>query len=181
MEVKSPIRIEMSKFPGHRHYHFDGFFLGADEAGLWVAVPQGTYFDRPGHQFETGFPQVILVPDGRPWIAHYFGLSAAGAPPRHAIYVDMTTLPFWNSDRTVLEATDLDLDVVLQNDGYLRIDDIDEFFVNKAEKSYPPEVAAMAAETCVEIYGALRQRSGAFDERFQEWLAQIGATSPLAL
>ncbi len=174
------ISIEMSKLPDKRHYHFKSFYLGSDDVGVWVAVPQGTNFSRPDHQFTSGFPQVLLVPNGQPWIAHYFGYSSAGKPPRHAIYTDITTVPSWESNCEVLKAVDLDLDVVQQNDGIIRIDDIDEFRLSKAANYYSKEVITLAAETCIEIYSQMREASGPFDGRYQDWLSLIGAKSPLS-
>ena len=53
MDPGTAIRCETSKWGDRPHWQFDGFFLGSDEHGDWIGVPQGTHHHRPGLEFHS--------------------------------------------------------------------------------------------------------------------------------
>ncbi|MFI5731055.1 DUF402 domain-containing protein [Kribbella sp. NPDC051587] len=166
-------RVLTSKWGNKRHYEYDATFLGVDEYGAWLSAPQGTHFWRPDHEFHSGFPQVILLPNGKkPWYVHYFGKSDTGKPPRHYTYADISTP--WNEASGTFSVVDLDLDVIGQVDGKIRIDDVEEFFSNRDDLQYPPDVAAVALETCLRIYSQMRTQQAPFDGAHLKWADRAG-------
>lgn len=160
------IRCEMTKWVDAPHWEFLGTYLGADEHGDWVGYPAGTLMTRPGVEVRPPNHQVGLVPRDRGFLATFHGPGGAVLT-----YVDMTTVPVW--DGAVVRAVDLDLDVIENLDGSSYVDDEDEFAEHQVALGYPPEVIALAEQTCAEVLDAVRRRTPPFDGSHRSWLEAV--------
>jgi protein associated with RNAse G/E len=156
MEAGHPVRVEMQKWGGHPHWEYSAHYLGIDDHGQWLGIPEGTHMERPGASYISPTEQVCLVPDGEAWFATF---HAENGPVQ--LYIDIATPPIWHPREThgpVLRAVDLDLDVVRGHTGRVWIDDEDEFAEHRTTYGYPDEIVAMASTTCDEV--ATRVRNG---------------------
>ena len=158
----------MTKWVDAPHGEFLGTYLGADEHGDWIGYPAGTLMTRPGVEVRPPNDQVGLVPRDRGFLATFHGPGGV-----MLTYVDMTTVPVW--DGTVVRAVDLDLDVVQNLDGSSYVDDEHEFAEHQVTLGYPPEVIALAEQTCAEVLDAVRRGTPPFDGSAQRWLDRLAA------
>jgi uncharacterized protein len=162
----------MSKWGGRPHWEFEAFLLGSDRYGDWVGVPAGTYMSRPGAEVTTPVDQVSLVPVAgvdadRGWLATF---HAVGGPVR--VYVDITTPPAW--DGPTLRAVDLDLDVISETSGEVRVDDEDEFADHRVRFGYPEDVIELARANCHRVRAALAASEAPYDGRSATgWLRML--------
>ena len=117
--------------------------LGVDRHGSWLGGPAGITFRRPGAQYDTSCALAVLVPHDRPWLAKLYA-EGAGFEKDVRVYVDMTTPPVWSADGATVTMVDLDLDVVVREDGSVAVDDEDEFAVHQRRFAYPPEIVQLA-------------------------------------
>ena len=164
----------MTKWGGRPHWEFDAVHLGVDSHGTWLGVPAGTPMVRPGMSFTTTNDHVCLVPvpdagGGGGWVASMYG-------PGHdvATYVDMTSVPEWSADGTRLDAIDLDLDVIRLEEGFVFVDDEDEFAVHQVEFDYPSEVVSLAEESCGFVLGSVLDERAPFDgDTSERWLRDL--------
>jgi hypothetical protein len=167
-----PVRIEMEKWGGRQHWQIPGVWLGSDEQGDWLGIPAGTLMTRPGLETISEFDQVGLVPssgadkgDGdveRGWLATFHR-----DPAPTWVYVDMTTPPLW--DGATIRAVDLDLDVLRMRNGWVVIDDEDEFAEHQVELGYPPEIVALAEASRDRIHAAILEEAPPFDGSHERW------------
>jgi hypothetical protein len=173
-ELGDPVRIEMEKWGGLRHWHIPGRWLGHDEQGDWVGFPIGSEFDRPGAHSVTSNHQVGLVPhpdlapEHRWWLGTFHG---PGGRLGVDVYVDIATPPVW--DGNVLRTVDLDLDVVKNDDGSVWVDDEDEFTEHQVSLGYPPEVVETAELSCARVLAAVKDRHAPYDGSHEPWLAVL--------
>ena len=171
-ELGDPVRIEMEKWGGRPHWHIPGRWLGSDEHGDWIGIPAGTLMVRPGAEAVASHDQVGLVPppvrpdSERGWLAAF---HAPGAETW--VYVDMTTPPVW--DGPTLRAVDLDLDVIRMQNGWVLVDDEDEFAEHQVRYGYPAEVVAAAQASCDELVRAVNAGQPPYDGTHQRWLAEL--------
>ncbi|MFC5728662.1 MULTISPECIES: DUF402 domain-containing protein [Nocardioides] len=164
MHPGTPIRVEITKWGERPHWTYEGTWLGSDEHGEWLGFPVGTHYQRPGMEFVANFGSVVLVPrGGRAFLA---GFNDERAVAR--MYVDMATPAQW--DGTVLRSVDLDLDVVMLQDGTIYLDDEDEFTEHQTAYGYPAEIVAMAESSASRVLAAVRAKEPPFDDTAQRWL-----------
>ena len=164
MHPGDPISVQISKWGDRPHWRYDGTFLGSDEHGEWLGFPVGTRYERPGLAFVAEFASACLVPaGGQAFLAGFNDENAT-----HRVYVDMATPPEWVG--SVLRAVDLDLDVVMLQDGTVYVDDEDEFAEHRVAYGYPPEVVAMAESSAAAVLAAVRQGRAPFDGTAARWL-----------
>ncbi len=157
----------MTKWGDRPHWAFDGVLLGSDRHGDWLGFRAGTPMARPGLAITATNDQVGLVPRAGAWLATFHG---EGGPV--ATYVDMTTEPVW--DGSVVRAVDLDLDVIRLLDGSVVVDDEDEFEEHRVALGYPPEVVALARETCDRVRQAVADGEPPFDGiAHLDWLQRL--------
>ncbi|MEJ7832005.1 MAG: DUF402 domain-containing protein [Nocardioides sp.] len=162
------VRVVMTKWGGRPHWEFDSVFLGSDEHGDWLGIPDGTTMARPRMSFVTETDQVGLVPGpgaggGAGWLATF---HAPGFPV--ATYVDMTSVPVW--DGSVVRAVDLDLDVIRGADCSVVVDDEDEFAEHRVTFGYPPDVVDLAEASCAWVHEAVLNQAPPFDGTADSWL-----------
>jgi hypothetical protein len=165
------VRVVMTKWGERPHWEYDAVALGSDEHGDWLGFPGGTPMARPGLSVVSPVDQVGLVPapapdDQRGWLATFH----APRGPVHT-YVDMTTPPYW--DGHVVRAVDLDLDVIRESTGRVRVDDEDEFAQHRVELGYPQEVVDLAVATAERIRAAVEQQLAPFDGSAGAWLERL--------
>ncbi|MCX6395880.1 MAG: DUF402 domain-containing protein [Propionibacteriales bacterium] len=166
------VRVLTRKWPDDPHWEFDAVRLGVDAHGHWVGVPKGTWLSKPAKGFTATADHVVLLPHDGWWVATLYGHD----PERPMdVYVDMTTPCVWSDDQTTVTCVDLDLDVIQDVDGTVRIDDEDEFADHQVRFGYPRDVIAGAEASCAEVFSALTSRTGAFDGVALEWLARLRA------
>jgi uncharacterized protein len=167
-----PVRMEMAKWGGRAHWAFDALWLGSDDHGDWIGIPAGTPMDRPGAHYEPPVPQVGLSPatdrpeEERWWVATF---HAPGGRVR--TYVDIASPPVW--DGPTLRTVDLDLDVVCDPTGTIRVDDEDEFAEHRVAFAYPDEVVREAMRSCSRIEAAMTGGCAPFDGSHEVWLERL--------
>ena len=171
-EVGDPVRIEMEKWGQRPHWHVPGCWLGSDDDGDWIGVPAGTRLVRPGAEVTMAYDHVVLVPAPAADLERAF--LATFHPPLAEtwIYVDMTTPPVWDS--SILRAIDLDLDVIRMQNGWVLVDDEDEFAEHQIELGYPPGIIAMAEATRDRVHDAILEEHAPYDGRHEVWLERLG-------
>jgi hypothetical protein len=158
--------MRFTKWGGKRHWRFAAEALGDDEFGWW-------YGSRAGTSMRRGFEEpiiawydfVILVPAAGRWVASWNG-------PAHvetAIYVDVTDRPVRTAG--LVEAVDLDLDVVRLRDGSVRLLDEGEFEAHQVLYGYPPEEIAQARATADELLAMIGEGREPFGQVGDAWLA----------
>jgi len=164
--IGARVRLVARKWPDAPHWERDAVVLGGDRHGTWLGVPVGTTTSRPGAAYRTDTPEVVLVPDGSPYVATFYG---PGRVPV-AVYVDISTVPRW--DGSTVTAVDLDLDVVRGRHGRVWVDDEDEFAVHRVSLGYPDEVVRLASTSCEEVRRAVAEGTGPFAPGVADaWLA----------
>lgn len=168
--VSGPVRMVARKWPDRAHWEHRGVRLGEDRHGVWVGTPVGTTISRPRASFVTDQAIVTLVPRTAPFTASFY---ARGGTAHCEVYVDITTVPVWVDEGTVV-AVDLDLDVVRGWTGRVWVDDEDEFAEHRIELGYPEDVVLAASRSCDEVHALVRDRVPPFDGRAPEpWLGRV--------
>jgi hypothetical protein len=171
-ELGDPVHIAMTKWGDRPHWQIPARWLGSDEHGDWVGIPTGTLMSRPGLDFVSEFDQVGLVPaaDGsdveRGWMATFHK-----SPAPTWVYVDMTTPPVW--DGPAVRAVDLDLDVLRMRNGWVVIDDEDEFAEHQVEFGYPAEIVELAEASRDRVHAAILDEDAPFDGHHERWQAML--------
>jgi protein associated with RNAse G/E len=176
----------MRKWDGTEHWRFDGTYLGRDGHGLWVGYRTGTLFSRPGRQFRSKNPGLVLFGDVG-WVADIY----RGHPRGARLYIDLTTVPEWRAvpdagDGPAFEvsAVDLDLDVLAQEPGTKQartrgesfIDDEDEFAEHTVRYGYPPSVVARVRADADGLLAAVRAGEPPYDgATATRWFAVLDA------
>lgn len=166
----TPVHVDFRKYGGGEHWQERYSLLGVDQMGVWLGMPQGTHFARPGMAVEAGSDTVRLLPHGARWAACF---NAPGVKAR--IYVDITTPVRWSTTPEGFRATldDIDLDVIERATGEIFIDDEDEFADHTTELGYPPELVAATRSTADEVLAMVQNRSAPFDGTGASWLERI--------
>ena len=163
-----PVTVQFLKNPDILHWGFEASFLGEDEYGSWIAVPKGTKrwkgeeTHRPSQQ-----PAVFCAPHDGWWHLHYNGVRT-----QFSHFVDIVTQPVWVSESRY-EMIDLDLDVVVHQDGSVEIEDEDEFEVHQVEYGYTEEMIRRANNETNRVVLALRDREEPFFEVAESWLGRV--------
>ena len=177
----TPVHVDYRKWDGTPHWQSHGTFLGVDEHGCWVGFPQGTHFERPGAAFDIGRDSVSLFPDA--------GYTPAFNRPTDrseqvVVYVDITTPPVWSRTADggrLVTMIDLDLDVVQRANGFIYVDDEDEFAEHGRQFGYPTDVVQRAEREARVIFEALREGRAPVADTGWNWmrkLVALGTTDP---
>jgi protein associated with RNAse G/E len=163
-----PVTVQFLKNPDILHWGFEAFFLGEDEHGSWIAVPEGTKRWKGEKLFHpTRDPAVFCAPRDGWWHLHY-----NGATTRFSHFVDIVTPPRWVSENRY-EMIDLDLDVIIHQDGTVEIEDEDEFEIHQVRYGYTEEMILRAEAETKRIVGVLKNREEPFFDVAANWLARI--------
>lgn len=165
------------KWPDLPHWEFDAVHLGVDAHGHWVGVPSGTWLSRPDRGFHAWCDHVVLVPHDAWWLATMYGDDVERPVD---VYVDITTPSEWSADGSSVRAVDLDLDVIRDPDGRVRIDDEDEFDEHQVSLGYPADLVASARTSCAEVMAAVTEEVGPFSGVHRDWIARLRSRRPAA-
>jgi uncharacterized protein len=175
-ELGDPVHIAMTKWGDLPHWHIPARWLGSDAHGDWLGIPAGTLMARPGLETVSEFDQVGLIPAAgsrdveRGWMATFH------KPPAPTwVYVDMTSPPVW--DGSAVRAVDLDLDVIRMREGWVVVDDEDEFTVHQVDLGYPPEIIALAEASRDRVHAAILDEDAPFDGTHERWQVALDALS----
>lgn len=155
-----------SKWRGRPHWEYDARVLGDDEHGTWVGAPAGTRVARPGAAFDSPSHFVSLVPPDRGFVATFYGEHPLPPGDPHVeLYVDITTVPTWETarGRTTVLMVDLDLDVLRGRSGRVWVDDEDEFADHRVRFGYPSDVVDLALTSCEAVRRAVAASRAPFD------------------
>ncbi len=161
------VDLLFSKYDGRPHWTMWAQPLGEDEHGLWFGSPPDQVVSRPGLSVVLAFPWALLVPRDRGYVASFN--ARADDDPGAAVYVDMTTVPVWETP-TRMTAVDLDLDVVRRTDGTVYVDDEDEFAEHRVSFGYPTEVVELAEDSCRWVLGHVQDATGPFGAVGEAWM-----------
>jgi hypothetical protein len=167
-----PVAVRFTKWGGGAHWEFPVTLLGDDGLGTWCGAPAGTWLERPGASFASGFAWVTLFPHHLPWAASYYDSPEQPI----SVYVDVTTPAVWDGPHVTM--VDLDLDVIRTRDGDLLLDDEDEFDEHRVTLGYPAEVVALARRTADQLMTAAATGHEPFGPAGSRWLARLAASMP---
>ncbi len=166
-----PVRVLMTKWPDRPHSEFTGTYLGADAHGDWVGARAGTRCRRSGHEYAARSDWVTLLAPDAWWRAAFYDPA-----PTAAVYVDIATPTVW--DGAEVTCVDLDLDVVRDLHGAVRLEDEDDFERHRVAYDYPPDLAAAALATAAWAEDAVRAARPPFDGSHLPWLADLRERVP---
>ena len=167
----SAARLELTKWGGRPHWHYDMVYLGDDQYGQWFGAPSGAVLQR-GAEPPISWPCdfVLLVPSEGNWLATF---NAAGPTE---LYIDVTGPVSF--DGTTVRADDLDLDVARRRSGAVKLLDEDEFEQHRHRFGYPDDVVAGARATAQRLLREVIGGAEPFATRGQAWLALLEAHRP---
>ncbi len=160
--VGATLRMAQRKWPDRPHWTYDMTVLGADRHGTWAAVPRGTPARKAGGPIRELSGFVVLVPAADPWIVECY-LDH----PEVVAYVNIGTVPKITGGEVI--QVDLDLDVVLRQDGSVVVEDRDEFSANS--ENYPGDLAELAEHAASRAASFLVDTSDPFGAR--SWLTKL--------
>lgn len=166
--MRRPVTVQFLKNPDHVHWGFETSYLGEDEFGVWMAVPAGTKRWKGPEAFRpTSEDAVFCAPRGGWWHLHY-----NGATTQFSHFVDIVTPPVWVSENRY-EMVDLDLDVVVHQDGTIEVDDEDEFEIHQVQYGYTQDLIDGAVKSTADVVAALDQRREPFFDVAAAWLNKL--------
>lgn len=165
-----PVIVQFLKNPDVIHWGFKASYLGEDEYGTWVAAPAGTERWKGAEAVRpTSENAVFCAPHSGWWHLHYNGETT-----RLSHFVDIVTQPVWISENTY-QMIDLDLDVVVHQDGTIEVEDEDEFEIHQVLYGYTKDMVKGAVEATERVVDALRDGREPFFDVAAGWLDRITA------
>lgn len=170
------VHTDFRKWDDTSHWQSYGTLLGVDQHGCWVGYPQGTHFERPGAAFDLECDSVSLFPAGGNTPAFN---APTGRAEQVVVYVDITTPPVWSRTEDGgwrVTMIDLDLDIVQRANGFLFVDDEDEFLDHQRAFGYPDDVVRGAEAEARVVFEALREHRGPFGDAGALWLRRLADT-----
>ena len=69
----------------------------------------------------------------------------------------------------MVRAVDLDLDVIRMQEGWVVIDDEDEFAAHQVELGYPPDIVALAEASRDRVHAAILDEDPPYDGSHERW------------
>lgn len=174
-ETGTLVGCRMRKWDGTPHWRFDAVHLGRDEHGVWLGYRAGTRFSRPGREYRTRYPGVVLFGDVG-WVADIYRDHPRGV----RLYIDLTTVPEWRAvpgggdgrgPAFEVSAIDMDLDVLALQpsserarvQGEFFIDDEDEFAEHSVRYGYPASVVQQVRGDADALLAAVRAGEAPYD------------------
>lgn len=163
-----PVTVQFLKNPDILHWGFEGYRLGEDDWGIWTAVPSGTRRWKGNEpRGPTRSDAVFCAPRDGWWHLHYNGSSS-----QYSHFVDIVTPPKWVTNHRY-EMIDLDLDVVVLQNGTVEVEDEDEFEVHQIRYAYTDEMITTAETETARIVAALEDRDEPFFAVAEVWLSRM--------
>ncbi|MGJ6979075.1 DUF402 domain-containing protein [Aestuariimicrobium soli] len=173
-----PVHLDFRKHDGREHWQEPYRLLGVDRFGVWLGMPVGTAYGRPGVDLVSEVPIVRLLPaadlpGGPRWAACFNGRPEHGGERAIRVYVDVCTAPVWRRTGDGWRATlvDMDLDIVQRFDGDLFIDDEDEFVEHTALFGYDAALVAATRAAADAVFARVRDGEAPFDGTGERHLA----------
>lgn len=164
-----PVTVQFFKNPDIVHWGFEAQWLGDDEWGDWIAIPQGSRRWKGEDAVRpTRSDAVLCAPRGEWWHLHYTGSLWGDI----SAFIDIITPPRWVSENRY-EMIDLDLDVALHVDGTIEVQDEDEFDVHQRRYGYTTEMIDAARAETDRIVAALQARREPFFDVAERWLGRV--------
>ena len=164
-----PVTVQFLKNPDLLHWGFEAHWLGEDEWGDWIGVPKGSSRWKGAHRVRpTRTDAVFCAPRDQWWHLHYNGPTT-----EFSHFVDIVTPPAWVSPNRY-EMIDLDLDVLMSQNGTVEVEDEDEFELHQVRYAYSNEMIRRAREETRRIVVELEKRQEPFGEIAASWLVRLG-------
>ncbi len=162
-----PVTVQFFKYPRSLHWGMETLWLGEDRWGVWLAAPKGARrWLGEAERSVTSEKRVLCVPHAGWWV-----LSHNGPGPSLSHFIDIATSARWGTGR--VEMIDLDLDVVVHQDGTVAIDDEDEFLSHQVQLGYPQELIEKARRMADQVFAAVSRRDEPFFDVAGEWLTRF--------
>lgn len=176
--VGTAVHLDFRKYDGAEHWQERYRLLGVDAHGVWLGMPAGVSYGRPGLHLVSKAPTVRLLPHPESFagahdrFAACFNAPSSDDPRDISIYVDITTPPVWSVTPEGLRATliDVDLDVVGRFNSEIFIDDEDEFAEHTVRYAYPDDLIAATRAAADAVFELVRSRIAPFDGTGESWL-----------
>jgi hypothetical protein len=162
------VTVQFLKNPNILHWGFEAVWLGEDEYGRWIALPEGSKRWKGELKVHPAAGDAVFcAPYDGWWHLHYNGMRS-----QFSHFVDIATPPRWVSpDR--YEMVDLDLDVTRNQDGEVAVEDEDEFEIHQVRYGYSEEMIERARTEKEWVVEALRKRAEPFFEVAASWLMRV--------
>lgn len=168
-----PVTVQFLKYPDILHWGFETRFLGEDDYGTWVWLPQGSRRWKGEQPVRPAVaPAVMCAPRDGWWHLHFNGDDTD-----FSHFIDITTVPAWVAEDRY-EMVDLDLDVVVRQDGTVEVEDEDEFAVHQVKYGYTTEMIERAIVETGTVVRSLEAGSEPFFEVAAAWLARARDAGP---
>lgn len=162
------VTVQFLKYPDAIHWGLVTYRLGEDEWGVWLGMPVGSERWKGAEPWHpTTENRVLCVPHSDWWV-----LSHNGAGPDLSHFVDISTPAVWGPGR--VEMVDLDLDVVVWQDGTVEMEDEDEFALHQVQLDYPGELVAGARAAADRLFAEVSLGREPFFATAASWLLRVG-------
>lgn len=164
------ITLDRRKWGDRPHYRYGLRFLGDDDWGRWLYLPAGEPIMRGDvEQGRAEHASVYLLP----WQGWWWAAWHRDRDAWIELYVDVSMPCRWDGD--VATSVDLDLDLIRDWDGVVKLLDEDEFAIHRAEYGYPDDLVARVESVAATLALALRRRDEPFGSAAAPWLEKIGS------
>jgi protein associated with RNAse G/E len=157
------------KYNGREHWLHRTEHLGTDEHGEWFVQRQGEVSSRPGMSYTTETTLVILLPPSGTWVARIF---PSGRDDHMKLYIDLAHEVIYHREEAKVTAVDMDLDVIQMDDGYLYLEDEDEFREHAVAMHYPQALVAQTKHEASKLLTAVAEETEPFGSVAEYWLAK---------
>lgn len=165
------IWLERRKWPNTPHYGHDAIYLGDDDDGTWLGLPEDRPVYRGSHVlFVADSRGLVLVPHDEWWMAWF------PEGRRFSLYVDIVTPPRRREDTITM--VDLDLDVIRTTDGTVELLDEDEFDEHQVSLHYPPDIIEGARRSADAVLAAVQAGAPPFHAPATRWLETFNLEHP---
>jgi uncharacterized protein len=165
--------MRFTKWGGLLHWHYPAEPLGTDGWGNWYGTREGAPIQRGDEPVQVqSHDFVTLIPATGWYVAAFNGEGNQ----RLDLYIDISTPPTVTGD--LIEAVDLDLDVLRTRDGRVLLDDADEFAVHQVRYGYPEHVIAAAQAEADRLLAEVAAGAEPFGEAGRGWVARYVASAP---
>lgn len=149
-----------TKYDGSPHWVHHTQYAGTDQHGHWFHQPAGSLSERPGLKFTTETDCVFLVPTHGNWVAKFF-------PPHHPgyqLYIDLATNVTYNPEENTVTGVDMDLDVIVNNEGTIWLADEDELIEHTLKYGYPIDLVASTRTHATKLLHSVAHNIAPFNE-----------------
>ncbi|MFG1606907.1 DUF402 domain-containing protein [Actinoplanes sp. NPDC049265] len=159
--------MRFTKWGGRLHWHYAIEPLGTDAFGAWYGTRAGTTIQRGDEAPHIQKHDFLTLIPAEGW---YVAAFNAEADERTELYIDISTPP--TTTGTLIEAVDLDLDVIRTRDGRFILDDEDEFEEHQMLYGYPAHVIAAARAEADRLMAEVTAGAEPFGAVGRAWLAR---------